>query len=44
MLDGGAGTDKMAGGLGNDTYVVDVATDIVTEAANAGVNTVTVLN
>ena len=26
----------MIGGAGNDTYVVDVATDIVTEAAGAG--------
>ena len=30
----------MAGGLGNDTYVVDDAGDVVTEAANAGTDTV----
>jgi Ca2+-binding RTX toxin-like protein len=39
-LDGGAGSDKMAGGLGDDTYTVDVATDVVTEALNAGTDTV----
>ncbi|MCA3160228.1 MAG: hemolysin, partial [Burkholderiales bacterium] len=37
---GGAGTDTLVGGLGDDIYVVDVATDIVTEAANAGTDTV----
>ena len=35
-LDGLGGIDTMAGGLGDDTYVVDVAGDIVTEAAGAG--------
>ena len=30
----------MAGGLGNDTYVVDVASDVVTEAVGAGIDTV----
>ncbi|MCA3653041.1 MAG: hypothetical protein IOC54_14560 [Methylobacterium sp.] len=39
-LDGGAGTDTLVGGSGDDIYVVDVATDIVTEAANAGTDTV----
>ena len=39
-LDGGTGADNMQGGLGNDTYVVDNAGDIVTEALNAGVDTV----
>src|SRR5262249_53115682 len=39
-LDGGTGKDTMAGGLGNDTYVVDVAGETVTEAANAGTDTV----
>ena len=40
VLDGGAGRDTLAGGLGNDTYVVDDTKDVVTEAANAGTDTV----
>ncbi len=40
VLVGGAGADTMRGGAGNDTYVVDVSTDIVTENANAGTDTV----
>ena len=40
VLDGGAGDDKMAGGSGNDFYTVDSAKDVVTEAANQGVDTV----
>jgi Ca2+-binding RTX toxin-like protein len=39
-LDGQGGADKMAGGLGDDTYVVDLKTDTVTEALNAGTDTV----
>ncbi len=39
-LDGGAGNDTMAGGLGDDVYVVDSATDVVTEAASAGTDRV----
>ncbi|MCB5207811.1 Ig-like domain-containing protein [Methylovorus mays] len=33
-LDGGSGADAMTGGLGNDTYVVDDAGDVVTEASS----------
>src|SRR5829696_2330763 len=33
VLDGRAGTDTMNGGLGNDTYVVDNAGDIVVESS-----------
>jgi len=40
VLDGGAGADTMIGGLGNDSYFVDSVTDVVTEAANAGTDTV----
>ncbi|MBX6370410.1 MAG: calcium-binding protein, partial [Rhodospirillales bacterium] len=39
-LDGKAGADKMSGGAGDDTYVVDSAGgDVITEAANAGIDT-----
>ncbi len=40
VLNGGAGADTMAGGLGNDTYSVDAVGDVVTEADNAGTDTV----
>ena len=42
-LDGGVnvtGADTLIGGLGNDTYVVDNAGDVVTEALNEGTDTV----
>jgi Ca2+-binding RTX toxin-like protein len=39
-LDGGSGNDTMAGGNGNDTYRVDTEGDVVTEAANEGIDTV----
>jgi Ca2+-binding RTX toxin-like protein len=39
-LNGGAGTDTLIGGLGNDIYVVDSATDTITESANAGTDTI----
>jgi serralysin len=40
VLDGGAGTDTLVGGAGNDTYLVDSITDTITEAVNAGTDTV----
>ena len=39
-LDGGAGSDSMIGGLGNDVYVVGSASDTVIEAADEGIDTV----
>lgn len=39
-LDGKAGADKMLGGTGDDTYVVDISTDVITENANEGTDTV----
>ena len=39
-LDGGLGNDTLLGGAGNDTYVVNVSTDVVTELANEGTDTV----
>ncbi len=39
-LDGGAGSDAMFGGTGNDLYIVDRATDVVTELAGEGADTV----
>ena len=40
ILDGAQGADTLVGGLGNDTYYVDNAGDIVTEALDAGIDTV----
>ena len=39
-LDGGLGADTMAGGTGNDTYVVDDIGDIVIERSNEGTDLV----
>ncbi len=35
-LDGGLGTDQMQGAAGNDTYIVDNAGDVISEAVNKG--------
>lgn len=40
VLTGNAGNDTLEGGLGNDIYVVDAVGDVVTEAPNAGIDTV----
>ena len=37
-LNGGAGTDTLIGGLGDDIYIIDSATDIITENANEGID------
>ncbi|NBO15916.1 MAG: hypothetical protein EBV20_12450, partial [Betaproteobacteria bacterium] len=39
-LDGLSGADTLVGGLGNDTYYVDNSSDLVSEAAGAGIDTV----
>jgi Ca2+-binding RTX toxin-like protein len=39
-LNGGAGVDVMRGGSGNDTYFVNVASDITKEDPGAGIDTV----
>ena len=44
VLDGGAGADTMQGGLGNDTYVVDNANDVITEYSSVTANGVTFIN
>ena len=40
VLNGGAGADTMRGGSGNDTYVVDSSSDVVSESASQGTDTV----
>jgi Ca2+-binding RTX toxin-like protein len=37
-LDGGAGADALAGGAGDDIYVVDSASDVVTDNLNEGID------
>jgi trimeric autotransporter adhesin len=39
-LESGAGNDTLVGGAGNDIYVIDVATDVIVEAAGNGTNDV----
>ncbi|RZU02313.1 calcium-binding protein [Rivibacter subsaxonicus] len=39
-INGGSGNDTMLGGTGDDTYFANVATDVVTEAVNEGIDTV----
>ncbi|MFT3954285.1 MAG: calcium-binding protein [Piscinibacter sp.] len=39
-LDGGTGIDTLTGGAGNDVYIVDRASDVIFENANAGLDTV----
>ena len=40
LLDGGAGADSLDGGTGNDLFVIDSASDIVTERDGEGIDTV----
>jgi Ca2+-binding RTX toxin-like protein len=40
ILDGGAGNDTLTGGAGDDTYVVDSISDLITELAGEGTDTV----
>ncbi len=40
QLDGGTGTDTLLGGLGDDVYIVDSTSDVVTENANEGIDSV----
>ena len=39
-LNGGDGIDSLTGGAGNDIYIVDSSTDLITEAAGEGTDTV----
>jgi Ca2+-binding RTX toxin-like protein len=39
-LSGSGGVDTLVGGLGNDLYIVDTTTDIITELASQGTDTI----
>jgi Ca2+-binding RTX toxin-like protein len=39
-LNGGSGVDTLIGGIGNDLYVVDTSTDVISENANQGSDTI----
>jgi Ca2+-binding RTX toxin-like protein len=39
-LNGGLGIDTLNGGAGDDSYVIDITLDTITEAANSGIDTV----
>ena len=39
-LDGGAGNDALKGGTGNDLYIVDSVSDVITENASEGTDSV----
>ena len=40
VLDGRGGSDTLAGGLGNDTYIIDSVADVIVEVPGAGNDTV----
>ena len=40
VLDGGTGADTLIGGAGDDVYIVDVPSDVVTELAGEGIDSV----
>ncbi len=40
VLSGSTGGDKLAGGIGNDTYLVNHIIDVITESIDAGLDTV----
>lgn len=40
VLQGGGGVDTLLGGVGDDLYIVDTATDVITEEMDSGTDTV----